>query len=166
MTTVAVHSYTHSITYVADNVLKSFKDVIRLSGLDPTSFTDNWELYVRGVKAWMQSGHLTRVVLEIFDPKTDALVLRWDLDIAYEWTGGDGSFYTDTDQLRYAIRKAGVAPSEAKYALVLNLKPGHPEVAGWVDGATRSTVGMARHSLGSTIDHGGLGASGAYWRRA
>src|SRR5258708_8973842 len=34
MTSVAVYSYAHSVTYVADNTLKSFKDIIRLSGLD------------------------------------------------------------------------------------------------------------------------------------
>ena len=37
MTSVAVYSYTHSVTYVADNILKSFKDIIWLSGLDPTN---------------------------------------------------------------------------------------------------------------------------------
>jgi Bacterial HORMA domain 2 len=37
MTSVAVYSYTHSVTYVADNILKSFKDIIRLSGLDPSN---------------------------------------------------------------------------------------------------------------------------------
>ena len=36
MTNVAVNTYTHSVTYVADNILKSLKDIIRLSGLDPS----------------------------------------------------------------------------------------------------------------------------------
>ena len=35
MSAVAVYSYTQSVTYVADNILKSLKDIIRLSGLDP-----------------------------------------------------------------------------------------------------------------------------------
>jgi hypothetical protein len=37
MTSVAVNTYTHSVVYVADNILKSMKDIIRLSGLDPTN---------------------------------------------------------------------------------------------------------------------------------
>jgi hypothetical protein len=166
MTTVSAYSYTHSTTYVADNILKSFKDIIRLSGLDPTKFVDNWELHRRGIKEWLDSGHLTRVILEIFHPRTDALIIRWDIDIAYEWSSGDGSFYTDTDQLRYAIRKAGIAPSEAKYDMLLRVKPGHPAVMGWNDGTGRSTDGFSRHALGTTIEHSGLGASAAYWRRA
>lgn len=35
MSTVATYSYTHSVTYVTDNILKSLKDIILLSGLDP-----------------------------------------------------------------------------------------------------------------------------------
>ena len=166
MTTVSVYSYTHSTTYVADNILKSLKDILRLSGLDPAKFVDNWDLYRRGIKAWLDSGHLSRVILEIYHPRTDTLILRWDIDIAYEWSSGDGSFYTDIDQLRYAIRKAGVAPSEAQYSLMLTVMSGHPEVPGWGNVTVRSTEGFSRHALGNTIEHSGLGASAAYWRRA
>lgn len=167
MTTVSAYSYTHSTTYVADNILKSFKDIIRMSGLSPEKFVDDWDLNRRAVKTWLESGHLVQVQLEIFHPRTDALIIRWDVDIVYEWSGGDGSIYTDTDQLRYAIRKAGIAPSDAKYDIVLRVKrEGRPAVAGWSDGAGRSTAGFSRHSLGSTIQHSGLGANAAYWRQA
>lgn len=40
MSTVATYSYTHSVTYVTDNILKSLKDIILLSGLDPEHFAD------------------------------------------------------------------------------------------------------------------------------
>jgi hypothetical protein len=164
MTTVVVNAYTHSIAYVADNILKSLKDIIRLSGLDPAKFVDSWETNTLALKTWLGTGDLERVVLEIYNPKTDGLVLRWDIDIAYGWNSDDGSFWTDTDQLRYAIRKAGLAPSEASYGLLLHTKPGRPDVAGWSRGSYRSTSGMVRHSLGTTIEHSGLGASAAYWR--
>ena len=48
MTSVGVYSYTHSVTYVADNILKSFKDIIRLSGLDPTKLVEDWAVLMRG----------------------------------------------------------------------------------------------------------------------
>lgn len=166
MTSVSAYSYTHSVTYVADNILKSLKDVIRLSGLNPAEFVDDWELNKLAVKTWLESGHLTQVKLEIFNPKTGDLILRWDLDISYSWGGGDGSFYTDTEQLRYAILKAGVAPSTAKYDIILRTKAGRPTVDGWGPTSGRSTSGMVRHALGSTVEHNGLGASAAYWRRA
>lgn len=165
MTAVTVNTYTHSITYVADNILKSLKDIIRLVGLDPTNLVNGWESNLRALKTWLESGDLRQVNLEIYDPTTNALITRWDLDIAYGWSGDDGSFWTDTEQLKYAIRKTGVAPSVARYRLLMDNKPGRPDVPGWSPTTYRSTEGMVRQSLGSTIEHSGLGASAAYWRQ-
>lgn len=164
MTTVAVNTYTHSVTYVADNILKSLKDIIRLSGLDPSHLVDSWESKMRALKTWLGSQDLERVVLEVYNKKTQALIVRWDIDIVYSWSGG-GGFWTDTDQLKYHIRKAGVAPSDASYDILMKTKPGRPDVPGWGSGAYRSTDGFVRHNLGSTIEHSGLGGSAAYWRK-
>lgn len=165
MSSVSVYSYTHSVTYVADNILKSLKDIIRLSGLSPAALADSWDSKRLAISTWIESRDLEKVVLEIFDPKTDKLVLRWDLDIVYSWSSDDGNFYTDTDQLRYNILKAGVAPSLAKYNILLHTKNGRPDVPGWGPTPYRSTDGMVRQSLGATIDHSGLGAQAAYWRK-
>ncbi len=166
MSAVATYSYTHSVTFVADNILKSLKDVIRLAGLEPSRFVQDWETNLRAVKTWLGTGDLERVVLEIYHPSTESLLHRWDIDISYGWSDGDGSFWVDTDQIRYAMAKAGVAPSAAKYDMMLKTKPGRPDVTGWGRGSFRSTEGMVRHALGSTVEHSGLGASAAYWRRA
>jgi len=166
MTSVAVNTYTHSVTYVADNILKSFKDIIRLSGLDPSNLVNGWDSKMRALKTWLSTGDLEAVVLEIFHPKTGALITRWDIDIIYNWSSGDGSFWTDTEQLKYHIRKAGIAPADARYEMLLKTKPGRPDVEGWGRGSYRSTEGMVRQSLGSTIEHSGLGGNAAYWRKA
>ena len=110
-------------------------------------------------------GILRQIVLEIIHPHTDALIRRWDIDVVYGWSAsGDGSFWTDTDQLKYHIRKAGVASSDARYRLLMKNKQGWSDVAGWGSTEFRSTEGMVRQSLGSTIEHSGLGANAAYWR--
>jgi len=166
MSSVAVYSYTHSVTYVADNILKSLKDIIRLSGLNPANLVDNWSSTLEALQTWLESQHLERVVLEIFSPTTDKLIVRWDIDIVYSWSTGDGSFWTDTDQLRYHILKAGVAPSQARYRLLMQNKEGRPDVSGWVLAQYRSTNGMVKQSLGSTIEHCGLSAAAGYWRRS
>ena len=118
MTSVAVNTYTHSVVYVADNILKSFKDIIRLSGLDPSNLVESWESKMRALRTWLDTGDLEKVVLEVFNPQTGALIVRWDIDIVYNWSSGDGSFWTDTEQLKYHIRKAGVAPSDARYEML------------------------------------------------
>lgn len=165
MSTVATYSYTHSVTYVTDNILKSIKDIIRLSGMDPSAFVGDWESNTRAVKTWLETGDLEKVILEVFDPATDSLVTRWDIDIVYGWSAGDGSFWTDTEQLAYAIRKAGVAPSAAKYSFLLKTKPSRPDVQGWGKGAYRSLDGMVKQGLGTTVEHSGLGAQAGYWRQ-
>ena len=165
MTNVIVNTRTHSIVYVADNILKSIKNILLLSGLNPSDLVESWENKLLALKTWIGSGHLEHVVLEIFDPSTDALVGRWDIDIVYNWDGGDGSFWTDTDQVKYAIKKAGMLPSQAGYRLVLQNKNGRPDVPGWSSCEYRPTTGMARQSLGSTIEHNGLGGAAAYWRK-
>lgn len=164
MTVVAVNTYTYSVTYLADNILKSFKDIIRLSGLDPSRLVVDWEVNMRALKTWLGTQDLERVILEVFDPCTDALIVRWDIDIIYNWSG-DGSFWTDTEQLKYHIRKTGIAPADATYDILLKTKPGRPNVQGWGPGSYRATDGFVRHSVGSTIEHYGLGGSAAYWRK-
>lgn len=164
MSTVSVNTYTHSVTYVSDNILKSIKDIIKLSGLDPSNFVESWPDNSKAIQTWINSGHLERVVLEIYDPKTDILIKRWDIDITYSWSAGDGTFYTDTEQIKYAIIKAGVAPGSAKYKLLLDTKTGKPTVEGWGPGTYRSTDHMVKQSLGSTIEHSGLGGNAGYWR--
>ena len=166
MTAVITYSHTQSVTYVADNILKSLKDIIRLSGMDPTNFVNDTEVNMRGIKAWLDSEDLEKITLEIYNPLTNALILRWDIEVCYSWSSGDGNFWTDTDQLRWAIRKSGIAPENARYSLLVKTKPGRPDVAGWSRTSFRSVDGMIRQSLGSTIEHNGLGASASYWRQA
>jgi hypothetical protein len=166
MTSVSAYSYTHSVTFVADNMLRSLKEIIRLSGLNPVKFADDWAVNLRGIETWMRSGHLTCVILEIYDPQTNKLIKRWDIDVVYEWGSGDGSFYADVEAIRYALKKAGVAPSTAKYDLLVRTKPGRPTVDGWGPASSRSTAGMVRQSLGDTIGHNGLGAATSFWRQA
>lgn len=165
MTAVAVYSYTHSVTYVADNILKSLKNIILLSGLDPAKLVGDWGILLRGISHWIESQHLKSVSLEIFDPTTDALIYRWDLTVSYTWDVSAGTFWADTDQLRYAIKKLGLVPSQASYRVFVSNKDGRPDVAGWSPCTARSTDGMVRQSLGCTVEHNGLGASAGYWRK-
>lgn len=165
MSSVSVYTYTHSVTYVADNILKSMKDIIRLSGLNPESFVDSWATYKEALTTWIESRHLELVMLEIFHPDTDDLITRWDIDVVYTWSSDEGSFWTDTDGLRYHIIKAGIAPEKAKYRMLLRTKPGEPAVPGWGSASSRSTIGFVRQSIGTTVEHNGLGGNASYWRK-
>lgn len=164
-TFVAVHTYTHSVTYVADNMLRSLKEIIRESGLSPEKLTSDWSVLQRGISKWLETRDLERVVLEVYNPSTGDLIHRWDFDIAYG-VQGDGSMWVNTDDIKYHIRKAGQWPSTCDYCVIASTKPGRPDVSGWSKTSYRSTEGFVRQSIGTTIDGNGLGAGTAYWRRA
>lgn len=162
---VSVRSFTHATTYVAENILRSLKNILLYSGLDPANLTDDWGVLHHGLRTWIDSGHLTKVVLEVFDPKSDALVGRWDIRISYEWSGGDGRFWTDTDAIRFAIKKSGVLPSTARYRVLTITAPGRPDVWGWSWTTLRSTDGMVEQQIGTSIEASGLSGGLSYYRR-
>lgn len=157
---------THTTTYITDKMLVSLFLIIKASGLSPKKLTDEWPALERGIRSWLDSGHLEAVILEVFNPRTGRLVGRWDFDIVYGY-GSDGSsgFWLDTDAIRYAILKAGLWPSECDYRLVTTTSSGRPDVVGWAPTTLRSTDGFTRHSIGTTIGAVGAGSSTAYWRR-
>ena len=161
---VAVRSYTHAVTYVADNILKSLKDILLYSGLDPANLATDRDVLHRGISAWIESGHLRLIVLEVFDPATNDLVGRWDVKVSYEWTGGDGHFWVDTDLIRFAIKKTGVLPSSARYRIVVTNAPGRPDVPGWSPATLRSTVDMVEQRIGTAVEAGGLSGGLSYYR--
>lgn len=165
-TFVAVNTYTHSVTYVTDNILRSLQDIVRLSGLDPSQIADDWTVLERGISKWIESKHLETIVLEVYNPSTDVLIGRWDIDIAYEWSGdGGGRFWVDTEQIKIAIKKAGGWPGSSKYSIICRTKSGRADVNGWSTTTFRSTTGMVKQSLGTTIEHSGLGAGASYYRK-
>ena len=162
-TTVSVFSYTRSVTYVTDNILRSFKDIIRLVGLDPGDM--DWEVLDRGIHTWIVSGHLERIVLEIYDPPTGELLGRWAVEVVYAYSGDDGTFWTDTEAIRYAIKKAGGHPASCRYDIKVRNAPGAQDVNGWSPTTMRSTAGFVEQRIGTMVGASGLSGAFSYYRR-
>lgn len=161
---VFVNTYAHSVTYIADKMLTSVKNIIVQSGLSPEKLADDWTVLERGISAWLHSRHLKRVVLEVFDPRSDRLVGRWDFDVVYSSAGSDGGFWADPEDIRYAIKKAGTWPSTCDYTVIVTNEVGRPPVAGWGKAEFRPTDGLIRQSIGTTAGAGELSTGTAYWR--
>jgi hypothetical protein len=159
-----VISYTHTVTYVTAKMLLTIKEIIREIGLDPAAFTNDWASYETAISTWLTSRDLEQITLEVYNPTTDALVTRWDIDVVYS-SIGDGSLWVDTAAVRYQIIKAGHAPSTCRYDIKVKNKPSRPDVHGWTSGSFRSTDGFKRYSIGGMIGGNGLTAQSAYWGR-
>lgn len=165
-TSTFVISYAYTVTYVTSKMLHLLSNIIRDIGLDPSNFARDWAVYEAGISTWLASHHLQRVTLQVYDPKTNDLVTRWDLEIVYS-TVGDGNLWVDAAAVRYAILKAGLAPSSCLYNVKVKLNdlPGRPYVRGWEDCTFRSTEGFRRYGVGATIGGNGLATETTYWSR-
>lgn len=162
---VSVNTYSHSVTFVTDQMLRSLRSIISWTGLDPKHFVDDWATYERAVKTWLESQHLQTIVLEVTNT-SGGLATRWDFSVDYGYGSGDGTMWADTQALKFAIAKAGVQPAECKYSISLITKPGRADVAGWGTGALLSTEGFVKQSVGTTIGTHAIGTSASYYRKA
>lgn len=166
MSNTVTYTRTHSVTYVTDNMLRSMLRIIRSSGLAPENYLGQWDSLSDAVVIWLEDGHLTGMILEVCDPAGNRLIRRFDIKIHYDENTGDGTFWTDVDQLERAVQNAGVAPQRATYRIVLMTLPGRRPVHGWSRTTLRSTKGMVCQSLGVSIAGNGINASTEYWRAA
>lgn len=161
-TSTTVYSRVQTINYLTDQILLSLKDIIVRSGLDPGKFAGDWGLYERGIKAWLTSGHLEMVVLEVFDKNTDALIRRWDISV-YQDSAGYSGLWADPENIRYTLAKLGKVPSQCSYKVLIDNKPGRPDVEGWSPGSYRSTGNLKTFGVGTTISANGQGTRTNYW---
>jgi len=165
-TSVSVNTYTHSVTYVTDQMLSSLRRIVTLSGLDPEKFISSWALTERAVKTWLDTKHLEKVTLEVYKPYTNQLITRWDFDIDYTYaTGDEGAMWADTAAIEFAIRKAGEIPSLCTYRILLKNKAGYPSVSGWSVGSYLDTSEFTRRPIGTTIGASHLGTGTSYWTK-
>ncbi|RYZ87942.1 MAG: HORMA domain containing protein [Proteobacteria bacterium] len=163
-TLVSVNTYTHSVTYVTDQMLRSLKFIISNTGLDTAKFVGDWSSYELALKTWLDSKHLRTLVLEVVS-SSGSFVTRCDFDIDYGYGNGEGSMWVDTDALRYAIIKFGTFPSSCSYNIKLTTAAGRPDVVGWGPCTFLSTDGYIKQGLGTTIGTHSIGASASYWRQ-
>lgn len=166
-TRVSVNTFTHSVTHVTAEMVRSLKNIIRWSGLSTANLLNEWESVERAIHTWLNSRDLEKVTLEIFWPGIGVLVGRWDFEIDYSYApGDDGSLWVDGDAIRNAIAKCGAIASTCRYEFKILHKPGAPSVAGWSAGTYRSTAGFVQHSVGTTIGAYGMASNTNYWRKA
>jgi hypothetical protein len=162
-TRVRVNTSVYTVTFVTDQLLRTVKEIIKLVGLDPSNMS--WSSTENAVKTWLTSRHLRTITLEIYNPVSDKLVTRWDLAIDYNHsTDSEEKFWNDLEAVKFAIAKAGIVPSTCSYRIVIDNAPGRPDVAGWSSTSYRSTVGLVKQNLGTTIGTSSLGAETSYWR--
>ena len=166
MSVVSVSTSVYSATHVATNMLRGLKQIVAGCGLDTSKLVGQWSVLEAGIATWVSSRDLEELVLEVWDTKSpNRLIGRFDFTIDYSYYGGgDGDLWLDPDTVAWAIRKNGSYPSCCDYRIVADTAPGAPHVDGWSETTLRSTDGLRRHSVGTALGGGSMGAGLSYWK--
>lgn len=155
---------THSIVFLSDNLRNTLRDVIRENGLSPNKLIQDWETIERGIRTWLQTGHLNNIVIEFYKPGAWTASARWEFPIGYTGSGVDDDMWMDKAYLRQLIAKSARPTNDCTYRILLCKDPGAPKVAGFTDGIFLSTGQLAARQAGTVIATGHMTAGATYWR--
>lgn len=165
-TSVSVNTSTHTATYIASKMMLTLKEIVRTSGLKPENMASSWPSLEGGIAFYLRNQNLKKVVLEIHPAgRSSELAGRWDLEINYSATsnGDGGSFWVDTDLIRYSIQKAGAYPSTCNYRFIVTVAHCAPDFAGWGPATLLPTDKFTRYSVGGQIGAPGASVETFYW---
>lgn len=155
---------THSIVFLSDNLRNTLREVIRENGLSPNKLMQDWETIERGIRTWLQTGHLNNIVIEFYKPGAWTASARWEFPIGYTGSGVDDDMWLDKAYLRQLIAKSARPTNNCTYRILLCKDPGAPKVAGFTDGIFLSTGQLAARQAGTVIATGHMTAGATYWR--
>ena len=162
-THVSTVTRTHAVTFMTDKLRNVLRDIIRENGLDPDALMGSWEIIGRGLRTWLSSGHLRKLVIEFYEPASGALTARWDIPVAYTGLGDVDDMWIDRDYLRQIVAKAK-RPTASSYYQVVFDAPGAPDVAGFVSCTYRNTGALVSRDAGTAVGTGYMSANLSYWR--
>jgi len=158
------YAITHSIVFMSDNLRNSLREVIRENGLSPEKLMQDWGDIERGIKTWLDSGHLTGIVVEFFRPGASTASARWDFPVSYIGSGVDDDMWLDKDYLRQLIAKSAKPSSDCTYRVLLCTSYGAPSVSGLSHTPFLSTGQLSARQAGTVIATGHMTAGATYWR--
>lgn len=159
-----VFTRAHSIVFLSDNLRNTLREVIRENGLSPEKLMQDWETIERGIRTWLETGHLNNVVVEFYKPGANAASARWDFPVAYGGSGVDDDLWLDKNYLRQLIAKSAKPTSNCSYRIILCTDAGAPWVPGFRECTFLATGSLAARQAGTVIATGHLTAGVTYWR--
>jgi len=155
---------THSIVFLSDNLRNTLREVIRENGLSPEKLMQEWGTIEKGIRTWLESGHLNRIVVEFFKPGAAAASARWDFPVGYTGSGVDDDMWLDKAYLRQLIAKAARPTWDCTYRILLCTNPGAPVVPGLSCCSFLSTGQLSARQGGTVIATRHMTAGATYWR--
>lgn len=158
------YARTHSVNFLSDNLLNALREVIRESGLSPERLMQDRDTLANGLRMWLSSGHLTKVIIEFYRPGATSADARWDVPVGYNGSGVEDDMWLDKNYLRQLIAKAKRPASDCSYRVLLCTNPGAAYVPGFSDCTLLATGSLVARPAGTVIATGHMTAGLTYWR--
>jgi hypothetical protein len=159
-----VYNQAHSFVFLSDNMRNVLREVIWENKISPEKLMQDWKTIERGIRTWLDSGHLNKIVIEFFKPGSLELDARWDFPIRHSGSGVVDDMWLDKNYLRQVIAKSKRPSSDCTYRILLCTDDGAPEVSGFTSCSFLSTGQMTARQAGTVIATGHVTASATYWR--
>ena len=159
--------YARSATWVANELVHVFIEIIRLRGLEMDHIIEKTEVIMNGLRTWLVTQKLDAAYLEVFDRDTDALVERYDLHMNYSAPGGntDERFETRKELLESELTRLQALHPGCAYRVAVTLKPDAVAVPGWGPTTLRDTSALRRRDIGRIIDTARINVNLGAWLR-
>lgn len=159
-----VFTKSQSVIFFSDSMRIALRELIRENGLDPDKLMQEWSTIQRGVRTWLGTGHLNKVVVEFYRPLSSEAAARWDFPVSYSGSGVEDDMWLDKDYLRKLIAKAARPTKDCTYRIVLCTDPGAEDVSGFSSCSFLSTGQLSARQAGTVIATGHMTAGVTYWR--
>src|SRR5580692_4300114 len=101
-----VFNQAHSFVFLSDNMRNVLREVIWENKISPEKLLQDWTTIERGIRTWLDSGHLNNIFVEFFKPGSSEADARWDFPIRHTGSGVVDDMWLDKNYLRQVIAKS------------------------------------------------------------
>lgn len=148
-TSVSTYTRTKTATYLTEVVMGTIADILANLKIDLTVLYRDWKQDESAIKAWIDEGSVTQVVLECRQPNGSVSPVI-EFPVAYHASGeGNASFTADRASLARFRAKLQQVPLGTSFSILCSFNGPHSDQPGWTPAARASTEGLTAHTFGT-----------------
>lgn len=178
-TEVKIGAWTATYGFVANETATFLLNYLDHRGLDVNKLVDMREKLEDAIWTYLSSGHLTRVIVEVYPNGGGQLEERFDL--AFELTSpedvtkeqakdmNERNFQSYHEQIMGELRQFDPPPEGSTYRILVGYRAENdhgespPDLDGWADAMAKDTSHLNKNDLGDAIDAGPVDGSAELW---
>ncbi len=139
---------TQTATHLTDVIMGAVADILASLRIDLTTLYRDWEQDENAIRAWIEEGSLSAVVLECHQ-SSGAVAPVMEFPVAYTSGVGNAEFTASRARMARFLAKLDGVPSGTTYRLFCTFNGPRTPQPGWSPGTRASTDGLRSLSYGT-----------------